>query len=127
MPWRVITPQDPPVSAGLILYWLPTGPEELKKSSLLNSRTLSLYASQCVTMGVVDSRTPMGQKLVAGETLPVAVLATPDGTTVAKAENQNGYLKVDQVEKIVENEMKKDVYKRQGDSCASPGSAKSVG
>jgi tetratricopeptide (TPR) repeat protein len=121
VPWRVITPQDAPVSAGLILYWLPTGPEELKKSSLLNSRTLSLYASQCVTMGVVDSRTPMGQKLVAGETLPVAVLATPDGTTVAKAENQNGYLKVDQVEKLVENEMKKreDAVKERLESAKS--------
>jgi tetratricopeptide (TPR) repeat protein len=119
VPWRVITSQDPPVSAGLILYWLPTGPEELKKSSLLNSRTLSLYASQCVTMGVVDSKTPMGQKLVAGEKLPVAVLATPDGTEVGKAENQNGYLKVDQVEKLVETEMKKreSAVKEQLDSA----------
>jgi tetratricopeptide (TPR) repeat protein len=107
VPWRVITPQDPPVSGGLVLYWLPTGAEEVKRSSLLNSRTLSLYASQCVTMGVVDSTSPLGQKLVAGEKLPVAVLATPDGTPVAKAENQNGYLKVDQVEKLVETEIKK--------------------
>jgi tetratricopeptide (TPR) repeat protein len=119
VPWRVITPQDPPVSAGLVLYWLPTGPEELKKSSLLNSRTLSLYASQCITMGVVDSVTPMGQKLAAGEKLPVAVLATPDGTPVGKAENQNGYLKVDQVEKLVETEMKKreNAIKEQLDSA----------
>jgi tetratricopeptide (TPR) repeat protein len=107
VPWRLITPQDPPVAAGLILYWLPTGAEEVKKSSLLNSRTLSLYASQCVTMGVIDSGTPLGQKLKADDKLPVAVLATPDGTPVAKAENQNGYLKVDQVEKLVETEMKK--------------------
>src|SRR5271156_5800649 len=54
VPWRLISPQDAPVTAGLVLYWLPTGPEEVKKSSLLNSRTLSLYATQCVTMGVVD-------------------------------------------------------------------------
>jgi tetratricopeptide (TPR) repeat protein len=107
VPWRVINPQDAPVTSGLVLYWLPTGAEEVKKSSLLNSRTLSLYASQCVTMAVLDSTTPLGKKLVGGDKLPVAVLATPDGSPVATAENQNGYLKVDQVEKLVETEMKK--------------------
>jgi tetratricopeptide (TPR) repeat protein len=106
VPWRLITAQDPPVS-GLIVYWVPTGQEELKKSSLLFSRSLSLYASQCVTMGVVDTGTPIGQKLAAGEKLPLAILANPDGTTIAKAENQNGYLKADQVEKLVETELKK--------------------
>lgn len=107
VPWKLITAQDPPVTAGLVLYWLPTGPEEVKKSSLLYSRTLSLYASQCVTMGVVDPATPMGQRLVAGEKLPVAVLANPDGTPVGRAVNQNGYLKVDKVEKLVDEEIKK--------------------
>jgi tetratricopeptide (TPR) repeat protein len=107
VPWKLITPQDAPVNAGLVLYWLPSSTEEFKKSSLLNSRTLSLYASQCVTMGVVDAGTPLGQKLRADDKLPVAVLATPDGTPVAKAENQNGFLKVEQVEKLVEAEMKK--------------------
>jgi tetratricopeptide (TPR) repeat protein len=107
VPWRMITPQDAPVNAGLVLYWLPTGPDELKKSSLLNSRTLSLYAAQCVTMGVVDSGTPLGKKLMAGEKLPIAVLATPNGDPLGTAENQNGYLKVDQVEKLVEAEVKK--------------------
>ncbi|MGH9703614.1 MAG: tetratricopeptide repeat protein [Candidatus Acidiferrales bacterium] len=107
VPWKLITPQDPPVTSGLVLYWFPTGPEEVRKSSLLNSRTLSLYATQCVTMGVVDVNTPIGQKLAAADKLPVAVLATPDGTPVAKAENKNGYLKVEAVEKVLESEMKK--------------------
>jgi tetratricopeptide (TPR) repeat protein len=107
VPWRVVTPQDAPVNAGLVLYWLPTGAEEVKRSSLLNSRTLSLYASQCVTMAVLDSTTPLGQKLKGGEKLPVAILAAPDGSPVGTAENQNGYLKVDQVERLVETEMKK--------------------
>lgn len=107
VPWRLMTPQDQPVNGGLVLYWLPTGPEEVKKSNLLYSRTLSLYASQCITMGVMDPSTPMGQKLLAGDKLPLAVLAAANGTPIAKAENQNGYLKVDQVEKLVEEEMKK--------------------
>jgi len=106
VPWRLIKPEEPPVKAGIVLYWFPTGAEELSKSSLRTSRTLTLYASQCVTMGVVDARTPLGQKFVGEEKLPVAVLAQPDGTVLGKAENKNGFLKVEQVEKLVETEVK---------------------
>ena len=107
VPWRLIKPEDPPASAGLLLYWFPSSQQELERSSLLNSRTLSLYASQCVTLGIVDSHTPIGEKFAAGDKLPVAVLAQPDGTLVGKAENKNGYLKVEQVESLLESEMKK--------------------
>ncbi len=106
VPWRVIKPEDPPVIAGIVLYWFPTGAEEVSKSSLRTSRTLTLYASQCVTMGVVDVRTPLGQKFAGDEKLPVAVLAQPDGTVLGKAENKDGFLKVDQVERLVEGEIK---------------------
>ncbi len=106
VPWRLIKPEDPAVTAGILLYWFPTGAEEVNKSSLRISRTLSLYASQCVTMGVVDVHTPLGQKFAADEKLPVAVLAQPDGTVLGKAESQSGFLKVEQVEKLVENEVK---------------------
>jgi tetratricopeptide (TPR) repeat protein len=107
VPWKVIKPEDPPVSAGLLLYWFPSSQQELDRSSLLNSRTLSLYASQCVTLGVVDVHTSIGQKFAADDKLPVAVLAQPDGTLVGKAENKDGYLKVEQVEKLLETEIKK--------------------
>jgi tetratricopeptide (TPR) repeat protein len=107
VPWRLIKPEDPPASTGLLLYWFPSSQQELERSSLLNSRTLSLYASQCVTLGVVDVHTPIGQKFAATDKLPVAVLAQPDGTLVGKAENKNGYLKVEQVENLLESEMKK--------------------
>ena len=107
VPWRVNKPGDPPVSAGLLLYWFPSSQQELEKSSLLYSRTLSLYASQCVNLVIVDARTPIGEKFVAGDKLPVAVLAQPDGTLVGKAENKDGYLKVGQVEKLLESEVKK--------------------
>jgi tetratricopeptide (TPR) repeat protein len=107
VPWRVSKPEDPPISSGLLLYWFPSSVQEFQRSSLLYSRTLSLYASQCVTLLVTDAGTPIGTKLVAGDKLPVAVLAQPDGTTVGKAENKDGFLKVDQVEKLVEAEVKK--------------------
>jgi tetratricopeptide (TPR) repeat protein len=107
VPWRLIKPGDAPVKEGLVVYWFPSSNEEVRRSSLLNSRILSLYASQCVTMGIADWGGPMGQKLAAGEKLPVVVLAEPDGTIVSKAENKNGYLRVEQVEKLVANEVKR--------------------
>ena len=57
VPWRVIQPTDPPPSQGLLLYWFPTSQQELEKSSLNFSRDLSVYASQCVTLGILDART----------------------------------------------------------------------
>lgn len=107
VPWRIPTPKDPPVTAGLVLYWFPASVNEFQKSSLRNSRTLSIYATQCVTMAVAEVKSAPGQKLAADAKLPVAVLATPDLTPVGKAEGNNGMLKVDQVEKLVESEIKK--------------------
>jgi tetratricopeptide (TPR) repeat protein len=105
VPWKVREAKDPP-AAGLVLYWFPLTNDELKKSSLLESRALSLYASQCVSMELADYHTPEGQKLVGDSKPPVAVLATPEGAPVAKAENAGGILKVAQVEKLVETEVK---------------------
>ncbi|PYP92667.1 MAG: hypothetical protein DMG65_03170 [Candidatus Angelobacter sp. Gp1-AA117] len=107
VPWKLIKPEDPPLKEGLAVYWFPSSFEETQKSSLRFSHTLSNYANQCVTMAVADARSTIGQKLANGEKLPVAVLATPDGNLVGKAQNNNGMLKVDQVEKLVETEMKK--------------------
>jgi tetratricopeptide (TPR) repeat protein len=107
VPWKIPAPKDPPVTAGLVLYWFPASVNEFQKSSLRNSRTLSMYATQCVTMQVAEVRSAPGQKLAADAKLPVAVLATPDGTAVGKAESNNGFLKVEQVEKLVETEIKK--------------------
>src|SRR3954470_2117546 len=52
VPWKSISGGEPLDSGGLVVYWSPASENELKNSSLRNSRTLSLYASQCVTMGV---------------------------------------------------------------------------
>jgi tetratricopeptide (TPR) repeat protein len=105
VPWKVREAKDPP-AAGLVLYWFPLTTDELKKSSLRESRALSLYAAQCVSMELADYRTPAGQKLVGDSKPPVAVLATPEGEPIGKAENAGGILKVGQVEKLVEAEVK---------------------
>jgi tetratricopeptide (TPR) repeat protein len=108
VPWRLRRPDVPPVTAGLVLYWFPSSVQEVQKSSLRTSRILSLYASQCISMEIADADSPLGQKLVgAAAKLPVAVLATPDGASVAKIENQDGYLRAGPVEKVVDEEFKR--------------------
>ncbi len=107
VPWKIIQSTDPPLKGGLAVYWLPSSQKELNASSLNYSQTLSDYASQCVTMGIVSQQMALGQKIAGSDKLPVAVLVEPDGTVIGKAENKNGYLKVDQVEKLLDTEMKK--------------------
>ena len=75
VPWRLRRPDVPPVTAGLILYWFPSSVQEVQRSSLRNSRLLSLYATQCVSMEIADADSPLGQKLIGDAKLPVAVLA----------------------------------------------------
>jgi len=106
VPWKVVDPKNAPPAGGLILYWFPSSVDEFKNSSLRYSRSLSLYSSQCVSMIVSDTQAPEMQKLVAGEKLPVAVLASNEGAAIGKAQNNKGFLKVDQVEKLVDGEMK---------------------
>src|ERR1700682_4261342 len=104
--WKVRKADAPPPTAGLILYWFPVSKEEYGKSSMRESRTLSVYASQCVLMELGDGRVPNYDILMGESKLPVAVLATPDGTPVKKVENKDGKLKVTDVEKVLETEMK---------------------
>jgi tetratricopeptide (TPR) repeat protein len=106
VPWKARTENDPP-AAGLVLYWFPRGNEELKKSSMRESRVLSLYAAQCISMELADYSTPGGQKLIGDSQPPVAVLATPDGTVVNKVANKGGAMKVTEVEKVVQGEVKR--------------------
>jgi len=104
VPWK--TKFSAPPADGLVLYWFPASAKEWQSSSLKESRTLSLYASQCVTMQAGDVQTPAADKLIGGSQLPVAVLAKADGSVINKVENANGKLKVTDVEKLVDTEMK---------------------
>src|SRR5438105_10251536 len=103
VPWK---PASAPPAGGLVLYWFPASNNELRNSSLKESRTLSLYASQCVAMQYADTQLPIADKLIGESKLPVAVLAKADGTPINKIENTNGKLKVSDVEKLVDGEMK---------------------
>jgi tetratricopeptide (TPR) repeat protein len=107
VPWKMPPKtNDKPVTEGLVLYWFPANAKEISISPLKESRNLSLYASQCVTMQLADVSTANADKLIGGSTLPVAVLANPDGTAINKIENVGGKLKVADVEKLVGGEIK---------------------
>jgi tetratricopeptide (TPR) repeat protein len=105
VPWKLREAKDPP-ARGLVLYWFPASQNELKASSLRESRTLSLYATQCVSMEYGTNETPNADKLIGDATLPVAVLANPDGSPVSRVGSKDGKLKVADVEKVVESEFK---------------------
>lgn len=105
VPWKIWEAAKAP-HKGLVLYWFPASNDEIKKSSLRQSRLLTLYSAQCVTMTVADAKTPELQPIIGDSTLPVAILAGADGAPIKKIENTGGKLKVDQVEKVVDAEMK---------------------
>ena len=119
VPWKLVQPSDPPLAQGLAVYWLPSSQNELEKSSMLHSRVLSVYSQQCVSMGIVDFHTTLGKKFIGDQKPPIAVITQPDGKLIGKAENKDGFLKVEQVEKLLETEMKsrEDGVKRQMDAA----------
>ena len=105
VPWKDWSAKEP-VKEGLVLYWFPATSDELKKSSLLTSRQLSLYAAQCISMKVADYHVPDVQSVLGDAKPPAAVLAKPDGAVINKVEGTKNFLKVEQVEKLVEAEVK---------------------
>src|ERR1044072_757414 len=105
VPWKIWEARSAP-NKGLVLYWFPTPTENVKKSNLMSSRILTLYSAQCVTMTIAGAQTPELQSVIGTSTPPVAVLVNADGSPTNKVENTAGKLKLDQVEKLVEAEMK---------------------
>src|SRR5215212_6296201 len=53
VPWKVIEPGAEPEQSPLVLFWVPTSRDELRRSDLLMSDELTLYSSQCVAMRIV--------------------------------------------------------------------------
>ena len=107
VPWKMPPKNAETVaSEGLILYWFPASAKEVTVSPLKESRNLSLYAAQCVTMQLADGSVANSEALIGGSVLPVAVLATPDGKPIKKAESSAGKLKIADVEKLVGDEIK---------------------
>jgi tetratricopeptide (TPR) repeat protein len=106
VPWKGLTATETAPKEGLTVYWFPASADELQRSSLRESRTLQLYAQQCVNMLVADAGTQWGKKFSVSA-VPVALVAEPNGSIVGRLENTNGKLKVGDLEKLVEGIMKK--------------------
>jgi thioredoxin-like negative regulator of GroEL len=53
VPWKVLEPGAEPEHAPLVLFWIPTSRDELRRSELLMSDELTLFSSHCVAMRIV--------------------------------------------------------------------------
>jgi hypothetical protein len=105
VPWRLLEP-DEVISAPLVLFWIPESPETMRRSPMLTSDDLTLFASRCVAMRVVRFDDDLRLAALQVETeLPVAVLADRDGRILGTVEGRYGRLAVVDVEELVRNEL----------------------
>lgn len=102
VPWKVLNPGDEPLKNDLVLYWIPSSHDEVRRSPMLTSRPLAVYSTQCVGMLLVrpDDEERL-VKLDVRSDLPVAILVTNEGTVVARIASAGGFLRVSDVEKMV--------------------------
>lgn len=106
VPWKVLNPGDVPLNTSLVLYWIPGSREEIRHSSLLMSRPLATYASQCVGMQLIrPDDDVMIEKLDATGKLPLCVLARSDGSAIARVGSDHNALRSSEVEKMVRDEL----------------------
>ncbi|HJT16283.1 MAG TPA: hypothetical protein VJ853_02800 [Thermoanaerobaculia bacterium] len=107
VPWKVLMPGDAPAKSPLTLFWIPASVDDFKHSEMLFSRSLTLYASQCVAMQVIRADDqPMIEKLGGAGALPVAVLVDADGKQLGKVANDGGVLRVGAVERLVREQIR---------------------
>ena len=105
VPWRVLE-RGEKVDAPLVLFWIPASREELRRSPLLNSNDLTLYADRCVAMRVVraddDARLA---SLHVEDDRSRALLVDRDGNVIAAVESDRGAPSVQAVEHMVRAEL----------------------
>jgi hypothetical protein len=101
VPWKVMNHDSALPADALVLYWIPSSPDELRRSQLVTSRALSVYAARCVGMHVVraDDEARI-EKFGVGELLPVALLMNGE-QEVGRVANRNGALDADAVAHMV--------------------------
>lgn len=101
VPWKVLEPGET-VDAPLVLFWIPSSSDELRRSPLLTSEELTSYSSRCVAMRVVrwNDGARLATLKVAAQ-LPFVVLAEKDGRVIHSIENDAGAVRVFDVEQAV--------------------------
>ncbi len=105
-PWRFVEKGAAPVTAPLVLYWLPASPEEMDHSPLLASRALLENSVRCVALeAIVPPNAAIMEKLGVTGTLPAAVLVDGRGNVIRRMENAGGVLRSSAVEQMVSEEL----------------------
>jgi hypothetical protein len=101
VPWKVLDPDTEAEPAPLTLFWVPASPDELRRSELLTSRALTVYASRCVAMYVVrHNDTARLERVRAGAVLPSAILIR-GGVELARVDIGGGTFGAPEVEAMV--------------------------
>jgi hypothetical protein len=102
VPWKLLEAAAPPERAPLVLFWIPQSREELRRSELLTSPELTLFASRCVAMRVVrsDDHATLERLGIDGD-LPAAVLTDSEG----RVEGRCAALSAREVEEMVRKEL----------------------
>lgn len=101
VPWKVLEPGAQPAKKAFVLFWIPSSPEEMRRSDLITSQRLTLYSGRCIGMHVVRTDdAAMLSKLGASDNLPLAVLVEGE-KEVARVLGGAGVLTANAVEVMV--------------------------
>jgi hypothetical protein len=107
VPWKVLNPGDAPLKGDLVLYWVPATREEIRRSPMLTSRPLAIYASQCVGMQLVRPEDDGTIERLEIAQLPAAVIVDGDGKVVGRVTLVDNALRVLDVEHLVRDALTK--------------------
>src|SRR5438552_119753 len=100
-PWKILGPGEAPLKGDLVLFWIPATRDEMRRSPLITSRPLALYATQCVGLQLVrpdDADTMARLGVVA---LPAAILVNANGEPLARVSGDGSAINVADIEKMV--------------------------
>jgi tetratricopeptide (TPR) repeat protein len=139
VPWKIYgsgtapsaTPTDgaktaTPSGPGWILHWAPISAEQARASKLQVSRSLSLAASQCVSLALItpDNAALLGKLGLDGKTAAV-ILMDEQGKELGRVADQGKGIEVQSVEKLLTNAMDKreDELKKQLDEAKTKAAA----
>jgi hypothetical protein len=101
VPWKSLRPGDEPPKAALVLYWVPASRDDFKRSELLSSEELALYATQCVGMHVIRPEDEERLEALEVESVPAAVLLDGEGREVDRVDAVEGALRTSSVVDMV--------------------------
>lgn len=104
VPWKVLEPGTAPLKSAFVLYWVPSSPEEMRRSELITSRRLLFYAGRCVGMQVIRADDAEMLAKLSIPTVPLALLLEGE-KEMARIGPNAGALSVSAVEAMIREAM----------------------